>query len=80
MCFVRYTLIHFTANPEAFIILHSHFIKTLATVNISQYILSIADWHLCNFMINLGTGGVTGIDFVHVFQLATQVAKITYKE
>lgn len=39
-----------------------------------QYILGIGDRHLSNFMIDLSTGGVVGIDFGHAFGTATQVA------
>ena len=48
------------------------------------YLLSIDIFYpptICsNFMINLETGGVTGIDFGHAFHSATQVAKITHKD
>ena len=64
---------HLSANPEAFLILRSHFIKTLASVSICQYILGIGDRHLSNFMIDLKTGGMVGIDFGHAFHSATQV-------
>ena len=80
LCFVRRAFIHLAANPESFIILRSHFIKTLATVNICQYILGIGDRHLSNFMIDMKTGGVVGIDFGHAFHTATQVSKITHEE
>lgn len=61
------------ATPEAFILLRSHFIKTLATVNICQYILGIGDRHLSNFMVDLENGGLVPIDFGHAFHTATQV-------
>ena len=40
---------------------------------VCQYVLGIGDRHLSNFMIDLSTGGVVGIDFGHAFGTATQV-------
>ena len=66
---------HLAATPEAFVMLRSHFIKTLATANICQYILGIGDRHLSNFMVNTENGGVVPIDFGHAFHSATQVKR-----
>ena len=42
---------------------------------VCQYVLGIGDQHLSNFMIDLSTGGVVGIDFGHAFGTATQVSR-----
>lgn len=60
-------------NPEAFISLRSHFISSHALLCVSHWILGIGDRHLSNFMINMETGGMIGIDFGHAFGSATQV-------
>jgi len=36
-------------------------------------VLGIGDRHLSNFMVDLSTGGIVGIDFGHAFGTATQV-------
>ncbi|KAM8822809.1 DNA-dependent protein kinase catalytic subunit isoform 1-T1 [Spinachia spinachia] len=59
-------------SPEAFLSLRSHFIGSHALLCVSQWILGIGDRHLSNFMINLETGGMIGIDFDHAFGSATQ--------
>jgi DNA-dependent protein kinase catalytic subunit len=38
-----------------------------------QYVLGIGDRHLSNFMVDLESGGIVGIDFGHNFGTATQV-------
>lgn len=61
-------------SPEAFLSLRSHFISSHALLCVSQWILGIGDRHLSNFMINMETGGMIGIDFGHAFGSATQVS------
>lgn len=59
-------------GPEAYLSLRSHFISSHALLCVSQWILGIGDRHLSNFMINMETGGMIGIDFGHAFGSATQ--------
>nr|CBN81784.1 DNA-dependent protein kinase catalytic subunit [Dicentrarchus labrax] len=59
-------------SPEAFLSLRSHFISSHALLCVSHWILGIGDRHLSNFMINMETGGMVGIDFGHAFGSATQ--------
>ncbi|KAM7390735.1 hypothetical protein PAMA_008770 [Pampus argenteus] len=59
-------------SPEAFLSLRSHFISSHALLCVSHWILGIGDRHLSNFMINIETGGMIGIDFGHAFGSATQ--------
>ncbi|XP_078072249.1 DNA-dependent protein kinase catalytic subunit isoform X3 [Mustelus asterias] len=61
-----------STTPEAFLALRSHFASSHALMCISHWILGIGDRHLSNFMINLETGGMVGIDFGHAFGSATQ--------
>ncbi|XP_007947257.1 DNA-dependent protein kinase catalytic subunit [Orycteropus afer afer] len=61
-----------STGPEAFLALRSHFASSHAVVCISHWILGIGDRHLNNFMVNMETGGVIGIDFGHAFGSATQ--------
>ena len=71
---LRRAFVQLSSSPEAFLVLRSHFTKTYATLCVCQYILGIGDRHLSNFMIDLSTGGVVGIDFGHAFGTATQVS------
>ncbi|ESO96748.1 hypothetical protein LOTGIDRAFT_143667, partial [Lottia gigantea] len=61
-----------STSPEAFHVLRCELVVTHATISICQYFLGIGDRHLSNFMINLKTGGMVGIDFGHNFGSATQ--------
>nr|XP_014345420.1 PREDICTED: DNA-dependent protein kinase catalytic subunit [Latimeria chalumnae] len=61
-----------STSPEAFLTLRSHFASSHALMCISHWILGIGDRHLSNFMINMETGGMVGIDFGHAFGSATQ--------
>ncbi|XP_041045109.1 DNA-dependent protein kinase catalytic subunit isoform X2 [Carcharodon carcharias] len=61
-----------STTPEAFLALRSHFASSHALMCVSHWILGIGDRHLSNFMVNLETGGMVGIDFGHTFGSATQ--------
>ena len=67
-----------STSPEAFHVLRCKFAITHALICICQYILGIGDRHLSNFMINLNTGEMVGIDFGHAFGSATQVKLIFF--
>ena len=64
-----------SASSEAFYRLRHEFAVTHAQLCISHYVLGIGDRHLSNFMIDLHTGAVVGIDFGHAFGSATQVTQ-----
>uniref|UniRef100_A0A4W3HU56 DNA-dependent protein kinase catalytic subunit n=1 Tax=Callorhinchus milii TaxID=7868 RepID=A0A4W3HU56_CALMI len=68
----RRAFIKMSTTPEAFLALRSHFASSHALMCISHWILGIGDRHLSNFMVNLETGGMVGIDFGHAFGSATQ--------
>ncbi|XP_063933973.1 DNA-dependent protein kinase catalytic subunit-like isoform X2 [Zophobas morio] len=59
-------------DREAFVAIRSDFIRSHATLSICHYVLGIGDRHLSNFMFNLSTGRIIGIDFGHAFGSATQ--------
>ncbi|KAG9478931.1 hypothetical protein GDO78_012545 [Eleutherodactylus coqui] len=69
---LRRAFIKMSATPEAFLALRSHFVRSHALLCISHWILGIGDRHLNNFMVNMETGGMIGIDFGHAFGTATQ--------
>ncbi|XP_051784693.1 DNA-dependent protein kinase catalytic subunit [Erpetoichthys calabaricus] len=69
---LRKAFIQMSMTPEAFLSLRSHFASSHALMCISHWILGIGDRHLSNFMINMETGGMVGIDFGHAFGSATQ--------
>ncbi|XP_075684227.1 DNA-dependent protein kinase catalytic subunit [Rhinoderma darwinii] len=69
---LRRAFIKMSATPEAFLALRSHFARSHALLCISHWILGIGDRHLSNFMVNMETGGMIGIDFGHAFGTATQ--------
>ncbi|KAM4606662.1 DNA-dependent protein kinase catalytic subunit [Polymixia lowei] len=69
---LRRAFVRMSTSPEAFLSLRSHFISSHALLCVSHWILGIGDRHLSNFMINMETGGMIGIDFGHAFGSATQ--------
>ncbi|KAI6646753.1 DNA-dependent protein kinase catalytic subunit [Oopsacas minuta] len=69
---LRRSLYRVSSCPEAFLVLRTHFVQSLSSVNICQYIIGIGDRHLSNFMVDLKTGRLIGIDFGHAFGSATQ--------
>ncbi|XP_069076234.1 DNA-dependent protein kinase catalytic subunit isoform X2 [Pleurodeles waltl] len=69
---LRRAFIKMSTTPESFLALRSHFASSHALICISHWVLGIGDRHLSNFMINLETGGMVGIDFGHAFGSATQ--------
>ncbi|KAM5158207.1 DNA-dependent protein kinase catalytic subunit [Mantella aurantiaca] len=73
---LRRAFVKMSTTPEAFVTLRSHFARSHALLCISQWILGIGDRHLSNFMVNMETGGMIGIDFGHAFGTATQFLPI----
>ncbi|XP_042320371.1 DNA-dependent protein kinase catalytic subunit [Sceloporus undulatus] len=69
---LRRAFVKMSTTPEALLSLRSHFASSHALMCISHWILGIGDRHLSNFMINMETGGMVGIDFGHAFGSATQ--------
>ncbi|XP_060099810.1 DNA-dependent protein kinase catalytic subunit [Heteronotia binoei] len=69
---LRRAFVKMSTTPEAFLSLRSHFTSSHALMCISHWILGIGDRHLSNFMVNMETGGMVGIDFGHAFGSATQ--------
>ncbi|XP_054840598.1 DNA-dependent protein kinase catalytic subunit [Eublepharis macularius] len=69
---LRRAFVKMSTTSEAFLSLRSHFAGSHALMCISHWILGIGDRHLSNFMVNMETGGVVGIDFGHAFGSATQ--------
>ena len=76
LVFHRRAFLQLSASPEAFLTLRSHFASTHACLSVCQYILGIGDRHLSNFMVDMETGGMIGIDFGHAFGSATQVFEV----
>ncbi|KAG5192986.1 kinase-like domain-containing protein [Tribonema minus] len=65
---------HFLAmapSPQAFLTVRAAFARSLAVFNVCAYIVGIGDRHLDNFLLDLTTGAVVGIDFGAAFGFAT---------
>ena len=69
---LRRSLFRISSCPEAFLVLRTHFVQSLSSLNICQYIIGIGDRHLSNFIVDLKTGRLIPIDFGHAFGSATQ--------
>lgn len=73
---LRRAILDLSSGPEAFLVLRSHFARSLATFSISSYIIGIGDRHLDNFLLNLRNGSLVGIDFGHAFGTAVQMLPV----
>nr|QOY44576.1 DNA-dependent protein kinase catalytic subunit [Alvinella pompejana] len=63
-------------SPEAFFVLKTNFTTSHAQLCVCHYILGIGDRHLSNFMVDLQSGRMIGIDFGYAFGSATQFLPI----
>ncbi|KAH9508229.1 hypothetical protein Btru_050515 [Bulinus truncatus] len=68
----RRAIYKMSSSPEAFHVLKSAMMRSHAVICICHYLLGIGDRHLSNFMVDLKTGQLIGIDFGHAFGSATQ--------
>ncbi|XP_037658373.1 DNA-dependent protein kinase catalytic subunit [Choloepus didactylus] len=69
---LKRAFVKMSVGPEAFLALRSHFTSSHALLCVSHWILGIGDRHLNNFLVNMETGSLAGIDFGHAFGSATQ--------
>ncbi|KAG7379378.1 hypothetical protein PHYPSEUDO_008698 [Phytophthora pseudosyringae] len=60
---LRRQLLGLGSNFEAFLLVRDHFLKSLAVFSACSYVLGIGDRHLDNFLFDLSSGRVIGIDF-----------------
>ncbi|KAF1330129.1 DNA-dependent protein kinase catalytic subunit, partial [Globisporangium splendens] len=60
---LRRQLLDISSNFESFLSVRDHFARSLAVFSACSYILGIGDRHLDNFLLDLRTGAVIGIDF-----------------
>ena len=74
--YLRKFYVGLAAFPESFIRLRAEFSKSLAALSISSYLLGIGDRHAENFLIELRSGRIIGIDFGHAFGSATEVLPV----
>eukprot|EP01129_Flabellula_baltica_P008061 TRINITY_DN3175_c0_g1_i1.p1 TRINITY_DN3175_c0_g1~~TRINITY_DN3175_c0_g1_i1.p1 ORF type:complete len:1540 (+),score=329.42 TRINITY_DN3175_c0_g1_i1:246-4622(+) len=73
---LRRGIMRLSASPEAFLLLRNKFSRSLAAFSIGSYIIGIGDRHLENFLLDLTTGGIVGIDFGHAFGTGTQLLPV----
>uniref|UniRef100_A0A8C5JY83 DNA-dependent protein kinase catalytic subunit n=1 Tax=Jaculus jaculus TaxID=51337 RepID=A0A8C5JY83_JACJA len=73
---LKRAFVKMSTSPEAFLALRSHFASSHALLCISHWLLGIGDRHLNNFLVDIETGSIIGIDFGHAFGSATQFLPI----
>ncbi|KAJ1332682.1 hypothetical protein BSLG_008311 [Batrachochytrium salamandrivorans] len=64
------------ASPEAYVNIRSGFANSWASLSIASYLMGIGDRHTDNFLVDLKSGRVIGIDFGHAFGSATEVLPV----
>jgi DNA-dependent protein kinase catalytic subunit len=69
---LRNALFHIALTPECFFTLRNNFAKSLAAMNIANWLLGIGDRHTQNLLINNKNGRLVGIDFNLCFGAATR--------
>ncbi|KAI8803070.1 hypothetical protein BJ742DRAFT_830456 [Cladochytrium replicatum] len=74
--YLRVFLMKLASSIESFLTIRSGFARSLGALNICSYILGIGDRHSDNFLIDLTSGKVIGIDFGHAFGSATEILPI----
>ena len=60
------------ATPEAYYRLRMNFAKSLATMNVTCWVLGIGDRHLSNIVLERATGMLVGVDFGIAFGAGTR--------
>eukprot|EP01105_Mastigella_eilhardi_P003802 TRINITY_DN1496_c0_g1_i7.p1 TRINITY_DN1496_c0_g1~~TRINITY_DN1496_c0_g1_i7.p1 ORF type:complete len:3703 (-),score=882.72 TRINITY_DN1496_c0_g1_i7:1157-12265(-) len=68
---LRRAILALATSPESYLAIRAEFARTLATFNISSYVVGIGDRHLENFLLRYKDGSLLGIDFGHAFGTAT---------
>uniref|UniRef100_A0A182JUF0 non-specific serine/threonine protein kinase n=1 Tax=Anopheles christyi TaxID=43041 RepID=A0A182JUF0_9DIPT len=69
---LKRALYDMSATPEAFYRLRMNFAKSLATMNITCWVLGIGDRHLSNIVLERATGMLVGVDFGIAFGAGTR--------
>ncbi|XP_052863201.1 DNA-dependent protein kinase catalytic subunit-like [Anopheles cruzii] len=69
---LRRALFDMAASAEAFYRLRMNFGRSLATMNITCWVLGIGDRHLSNIVLERATGKLAGVDFGLAFGAATR--------
>ncbi|KAL8000663.1 putative serine/threonine-protein kinase ATM [Plasmopara halstedii] len=60
---LRRQLLKLGSTSDVFFLVRDNFLKSLAVFSACSYVLGIGDRHLDNFLLDLGSGRVIGIDF-----------------
>ncbi|KAJ3391638.1 hypothetical protein HDU84_005588 [Entophlyctis sp. JEL0112] len=74
--YLRQFFIKMAVSAPAFFHIRAEFANSLAALNICSYLLGIGDRHLDNFLVDLKSGKIIGIDFGHAFGSATEVLPV----
>ncbi|XJO77167.1 hypothetical protein BDV3_001782 [Batrachochytrium dendrobatidis] len=74
--FLKLFIQNLAASAEAYILIRSGFAKSWASLSIASYIMGIGDRHTENFLVDLKSGHVIGIDFGYAFGSATEVLPV----
>jgi len=73
---LRFGIQSLSNSPESYILIRSQFARSLSVFTVASYILGIGDRHLDNFLLDLSSGTLVGIDFGHAFGSATQILPV----
>ncbi|XP_053659458.1 DNA-dependent protein kinase catalytic subunit-like [Anopheles marshallii] len=71
-CTLKRALYDMATSPESFYRLRMNFAKSLATMNVTCWVLGIGDRHLSNIVLERATGMLVGVDFGIAFGAGTR--------
>lgn len=74
--YFRNALYRISRTPQCYFVLRNNFIKSLAVMCVSHWILGIGDRHLNNFLMDRSNGQLIGIDFNMAFGAATLILSV----
>ncbi|XP_063698060.1 DNA-dependent protein kinase catalytic subunit-like [Culicoides brevitarsis] len=69
---LKNSLLDYASNYEKYYALKANFVRSLASMAVSHWILGIGDRHLSNILIDTKSFTLIGIDFGHAFGTATR--------
>lgn len=69
---LKWALLDSSTSPQTFYVLRCNFIRSVATMNVAQWIFGVGDRHSTNILVDTKTFNLVGIDFECAFGTGTR--------